>query len=301
MELMQRFMADPFFQAIEFSGADDPAAQQEIRRIMRSGGKPLVFAGASYCNINQLNLHDLDEKKRHQAVLSLQPVMDEAIGYGCQIFYVMGAAAPPAERATEGKEQFVRSLIELCDYARQKSPSSPLTLSVENFPPLRDAPSLIGPTREVAGLLRRVRSSHPNVGLTFDTSHILQLRENLLETYRAVRDVIAHLHLSNCLIRDSSSPFYGDKHPPYGLAGSEIGVAEIVEFLEGLRIAGHFDRTFPTGQPVLSMEIITPEEQDPETTLEEAKAAFLEAWNKFEKGLPVSESGEDERARMRKE
>jgi sugar phosphate isomerase/epimerase len=289
-ELMQRFMADSFFQAIEFSGADDPVVQQEIRRITRSGGKPLVFAGASYCSIHQLNLHDLDEKKRHQAVQSLQPLMDEAIGYGCRIFYVMGSGAPPAERADEGREQFIRSLLELCDYARQKDPFAPLTLSVENFPTLRDVPSLIGPTREVAELLRRVRSSYLNVGLTFDTSHILQLRENLLDTYFAVRDVIAHLHLSNCLIRDPSSPFYGDKHPPYGLAGSEIGIAEIIEFLKGLRDAGHFDRTFPTGEPILSMEVITPEGRDPESTLEEAKAAFLEAWNKFEKSVPVSAS-----------
>jgi sugar phosphate isomerase/epimerase len=291
-ELIQRFEADSFFQAIEFSGTDDPTVQQEIRQVTRAGGKSLVLAGASYCNIHQLNLHDLEEGKRQQAVQSLRPVIDEAIGYGCQIFYVMGAEGPPAEKAGEGKDQFVRSLIELCDYARQKNPSSPMTLAVENFPILRDAPFLIGPTREVAQLLRRVRSSHPNVGLTFDTSHILQLRENPLDTYSAVRDVIAHIHLSNCLIRNPSSPFYGDKHPPYGLPGSEIGVSEIVEFLKGLRNAGHFDRTFPTGKPVLSMEVITPEDRDPENTLEEAKAAFLEAWNKFAKELSASESGQ---------
>ncbi len=288
-ELIQRFTADSFFQAIEFSGADDPAVQLQIRRITRSSEKSLVFAGASYCNIHQLNLHDSDEGKRQQAVQSLRPVIDEAIDYGCQIFYVMGSKAPPAEKAGEGRKQFVLSMTELCDYARQKNPSSPLTLSVENFPVLQDSPFLIGPTREVAQLLRTVRSSHPNVGLTFDTSHILQLRENLLDTYSAVRDVIAHVHLSNCLIRDPSSPFYGDKHPPYGLAGSEIGVSEIVEFLKGLRDAGHFDRTFPTGKPVLSMEVITPEDRDPENTLEEAKAAFLEAWNKFEKWLSKSQ------------
>ena len=290
-ELIQRFMADSFFQAIELSGADDPAVQLEIRRITQSGGKSLVFAGASYCNINQLNLHDLDEEKRRQAVRSLRPVIDEAIDYGCQIFYVMGSKAPAPERADEGRKQFVRSMTELCDYARQKNPSSPLTLSVGNFPALQDSPFLIGPTREVAELLRTVRSNSPNIGLTFDTSHILQLQENLLGTYSAVRDVIAHIHLSNCLIRDPSSPFYGDKHPPYGLAGSEIGVSEIVQFLKGLRDAGHFDQTFPTGKPVLSMEVITPDGRNPEKTLEEAKGAFLEAWNNFEEGLSASESG----------
>ena len=117
--------------------------------------------------------------------------------------------------------------------------------------------------------------------MTFDTSHILQLQEDLPSTYRGVQDVIANIHLSNCLIKDKTSPFYGDKHPPYGLAGSEIGIPELTAFLKTLKDAGHFSRPFPTGKPVLSLEVITPAGQTPEATLEGAKGAFLKAWDKF--------------------
>jgi hypothetical protein len=96
--------------------------------------------------------------------------------------------------------------------------------------------------------------------------------------------VVAHVHLSNCLIRDDSSPFYGDKHPPYGLPGSEIGVPELASFLKVLKEAGHFSPVFPTGKPVLSLEVITPPDRTPEKTLAEAKEAFQNAWRQFARG-----------------
>jgi sugar phosphate isomerase/epimerase len=132
-------------------------------------------------------------------------------------------------------------------------------------------------------MLRELRGQHPNLGLTFDTSHILQLKEDLLSTYAAGQDVIAHIHLSNCLIKDRSSPFYGDKHPPYGLPGSEIGIPELAGFLGILKGKGHFSRTFPTGKPVLSLEVITPAGQSPEANLQSSKEAFLKAWEEFDR------------------
>lgn len=279
-EVMHRVASDPFFQALEFSGAEEPAVQKEIAKAVRAGGKSLVFSGGSYCYVNQNNLHDLDEGQRRKAVENVRKIIDEACEYGCQILYVMGFEAP-ADRQT-AFEKFRASLAELSDYARGRNPINPLILGVENFYVLLKDPFLIGPTLKTAELLRELRRDHPNLGLTFDTSHILQLREDLPSTYRSVRDVIAHVHLSNCLLSDQTSPFYGDKHPPYGMPGSEMGILELAAFLRVLRDAGHFERTFPTGKPVLSLEVITPPNQNPEKTLSDAKESFLSAWKEFE-------------------
>jgi sugar phosphate isomerase/epimerase len=248
--------------------------------MVRAGGKSLVFSGGSYCYANQNNLHDLDEGRRRAAVENVRKIIAEAGEYGCRVLYVMGFEAPADRRA--GLQKFRASLAELGAYARGMNSSDPLTLSVENFHIFQKDPFLIGPTRETAELLRDLRRDHPNLGLTFDTSHILQLREDLPSTYRSVRDVIAHVHLSNCLLSDRSSPFYGDKHPPYGMPGSEIGKSELAAFLKVLKDAGHFERAFPTGKPVLSLEVITPPNQSPEKTLAEAKETFLSAWKEFE-------------------
>jgi sugar phosphate isomerase/epimerase len=282
LEVLREIAADPFFQALEFSGAEDPAIRKEVAQIVRASGKRLVFSGGSFCYANQYNLHDLDEEKRRRAVEKVCGIIAEAGEYGCQVLYVMGFEAPAERRAA--LEKFKDSLTELGEYARRMNPSRPLTLAVENFHVLAKDPFLIGPTRETADLLRDLRRIHPHLGLTFDTSHILQLGEDLPATYRAVRDVIAHVHLSNCLIRDASSPFYGDKHPPYGLPGSEIGVSELASFLKVLKEAGHFSQVFPTGKPVLSLEVITPPDRTPERTLAEAKEAFQSAWRHFARG-----------------
>ena len=282
LEIFRKLAADPFFQALEFSGAEDPAVQKELIPVARASGKSLVFAGASYCYLGQNNLHDLDEEKRQSAIRNVEKIIDEACGYGCKILYVMGCEAPAAEEKERAIRKFANSLAALSDYARRKNPSAPLTISVENFYILREFPFLIGPTREVAQIVRNLRRDHPNVGLTFDTSHILQWREDLSLTYSAVEDVIAHIHLSNCLIRDKSSPFYGDKHPPYGMVGSEIGIPEMAAFLQILKDAGRFSCTFPAGKPVLSLEVIQPASQTSEATLEDAKEAFRLSWEKFE-------------------
>ena len=279
-DVMRKIAEDPFFQAMEFSGAEDPAVQKEITKIIKASGKNMVFSGGSYCYVNQFNLHDLDEGKRQSAVQNVFKIIDEACAYGCQVLYVMGFEAP-GDRA-QGLAKFIVSLAELSDYARKKDPLRPITISVENFYKLKESPFLIGPTREVAQILRDLRRDHPNVGLTFDTSHILQLKEDLPATYSAVQDVIAHVHLSNCLLGDPSSPFYGDKHPPYGLEGSEMGIPELAGFFKTLGNAGHFRRTFPTGKPVLSLEVITPMNKSPEKTLRDAKDAFYGAWEEFD-------------------
>ncbi len=280
LEVMHRAASDPFFQALEFSGAEDPAVQKEVAKAVRASGKSLVFSGGSYCYANRNNLHDLDEGKRMAAVENVRKIIDEACEYGCQVLYVMGFEAPAERQA--GLQKFRASLAELSAYARGRYPANPLTLAVENFHIFLKDPFLIGPTLPTAELLRDLRRDHPNLGLTFDTSHILQLQEDLPSTYRSVQDVIAHVHLSNCLLSDRSSPFYGDKHPPYGMPGSEIGVSELANFLKVLKDAGHFARTSPTGKPVLSLEVITPPNQSPEKTLADAKEAFLSAWKKFE-------------------
>lgn len=281
LEVTRKLAADPFFQALEFSGTEDPTVQREVAKVFRSGGKSLVFSGGTYCYLGQNNLHDLDEAKREKAVKSVEKIVDEAIGYGCQILYVMGFEAPAQQERSRAIKKFAQSLTTLAEYARKKNPSSPLTVSVENFYILRETPFLIGPTPEFAQMLRDLRGQNSNLGLTFDTSHILQLKEDLPSTYKQVQDVIAHIHLSNCLIKDRSSPFYGDKHPPYGFPGSEIGISELAAFLKVLKDAGHFSHTFPTGKPVLSLEVITPAGQTPEGNLAEAKEAFRKAWEKF--------------------
>jgi sugar phosphate isomerase/epimerase len=281
LEISRKLAADPFFQALEFSGAEDPVVQRELAKTVRAAGKSLIFSGGTYCYLGQNNLHDLDEREREKAVRNVEKIIDEATGYGCRVLYVMGFEAPAPQERSRAAQKFAQSLTELAEVARKKNPSSPLTISVENFYILRETPFLIGPTLEFAQMLRDLRRQTPNLGLTFDTSHILQLKEDLPSTYKQVQDVIAHIHLSNCLISDRSSPFYGDKHPPYGLPGSEIGIPELAAFLKALKDAGHFSRTFPTGKPVLSLEVITPAGQTPEANLAEAKEGFCSAWDKF--------------------
>lgn len=173
LRVLKELASDPFFQAMEFSGAEEPSVQEEVVALLKQNKKTLVFSGGSYCYQGQYNLHDLEEEKRREALRNVQRVVDEAVKYGCKILYIMGLEAPASPERARALENFSRSMRALGEYARQKNFSAPLTISVENFYILRQAPFLIGPTREAGQMLRNLRRDHPNLGLTFDTSHIL--------------------------------------------------------------------------------------------------------------------------------
>lgn len=43
LEIIRKLAADPFFQALEFSGAEEPTVQRELTKVVRSGGRAWSF------------------------------------------------------------------------------------------------------------------------------------------------------------------------------------------------------------------------------------------------------------------
>ena len=158
LEIIRKLAADPFFQALEFSGAEEPTVQRELTKVVRSGGKSLVFSGGTYCYLGQNNLHDLDEAKREKAVKNVEKIIDEAIGYGCQILYVMGFEAP-AQQGEKPGDQKIRSFV---DHARRVCPEKESFFSADDFCGkfLHSPPNSL-PHRSDAGVCPNVRGSPP--------------------------------------------------------------------------------------------------------------------------------------------
>ena len=98
------------------------------------------------------------------------------------------------------------------------------------------------------------------------------MHETLESALSKVDDTLVHSHLGNCMIKDPTDPFYGDKHIPWGYNGAEYGDEEGVKFLLMLKELGYFNKPRAT----VSFEM----RPYSNTSSEDSLKKFVSVWNK---------------------
>lgn len=102
---------------------------------------------------------------------------------------------------------------------------------------------LFGPLGETVDFIKTVRKNgFERIGLLLDQCHVGIMHETLKSGVEKAKDVLNHVHLGNCLLKDKTSPFYGDKHIPWNYPGAEYGTEEAVLYLNLLKNADYFDK-----------------------------------------------------------
>ena len=183
----------------------------------------------------------------------------------------------PSERA-EAKKNLIDSLRELCQYAIEKATNYTLALSLENSDRDVDRKALLGPTNETVELAREVHKDYENFGILLDQGHFPLMKEDPEESLEMAKDLLTHMHIGNCYSKDSSKPHFGDKHLPFGIPDSDVGVEELKAFLRKLKEIGFFGKECATKLPVISFEMGTWGSVSPELVVANAKRVFSQAW-----------------------
>ena len=178
---------------------------------------------------------------------------------------------------------FEKSLAELCAYAVEAGEQEEyvLTVSVETGDRYYDRHYLLGPTNEAVAIVRRVKEKFENVGILLDQSHFPVMREDPHKALWQARDYLSHVHIGNSYVKDMEKPYFGDKHLPFGVPDSEVGVEELARFLTTLREIGFFDRTSVTRKPLVSFEVGPFGDEPEELVIANVKRVFIEAWQKI--------------------
>lgn len=102
---------------------------------------------------------------------------------------------------------------------------------------------LYGPLDETAAFIQTIRQNgFERIGLLLDMCHIPIIHETLESAVEKGGALLNHIHLGNSVIRDTSDPFYGDKHTPWSYAGGEYTEEDAVRFVGLLKRAGYFDK-----------------------------------------------------------
>lgn len=280
LETAKRIAADPFFEVLEVGLIKDPAVIPALKAVAEESQMAIGVGAQPGLLTTGGNLANLDEAGRQSAVSTVKASIDQAYALGARLLAFLDGknSYPGPEKEPQARAQLVKSVRELCAYAKEQATDYTLTLSLEVFDRNIEKYSLLGPAPYVAEVAGEIRSTCDNFGVTVDLSHIPQLGETAREALEPVKDYLVHLHVGNCLLTDKNHPAYGDYHPPFGCPGSANGVDELIDFLRVAFDIGYFDKTLPTGRPVVTFEVKPLPGGDPEMVIAGTKRTWELAW-----------------------
>ena len=66
-----------------------------------------------------------------------------------------------------------------------------------------------------------------HIAITYDTSHVIQLKEDIRSGFMNLKEWIHHVHLSNSMSIDQNHELYGDKHPLFSLENGDFPLEKI--------------------------------------------------------------------------
>lgn len=272
---------DPYFTCIEVSRVKDKKTRKELSHLLRMGVMRVVYTQGPAAYANRLDIHSLEKNKRKESVEQTKRLIDEAYTLGASIFQMIGGPDPGPDKRDDAKKYLINSLCELSEYVSGSNKEMVITL--ENLDRNVHKRFLIGPTVEAAQVIREVRKTCPNVGLTLDLAHLPLLGEMFEEAVAISKDVVCHVHLGNCIIKDPDHPRYGDTHPPWGIEGGEIGTDELACFLQQLQKAGFLEQK-ESQRNIISIEVVPEPKDIPEILIASSKRILFQAFTRA--GMP---------------
>ena len=119
LECLGKVVQDDYFEAVEVTSINDPDVRTAAADMMRTSRMAAAYGGQGRTLSRGLNLNDLDEEGRRQAVAVLKEGIDQAYELGCVDFSFLSGRYRE-ETKEQSFEELLRSTRELCAYAKEK-------------------------------------------------------------------------------------------------------------------------------------------------------------------------------------
>jgi sugar phosphate isomerase/epimerase len=273
VETIRKIILDDYFSAIEITTVKDPGEREAVRKMLESSHMAVAYGAQPRLLTTGLNINDLNEGGRLQALENLKQGIDEAYEMGCSGFAFLAGKYEEATKE-ESFQALIKSTKQVCAYASAKGN---IKIALEVFDYDVDKKSLIGPASLALRYAEEVRKEYANFGLMVDLSHIPLIHETIEESLLPVKDYIVHAHIGNCVVKNPDMPAYGDVHPRFGFPNGENDVDQVVDYLRVLLNIGFLNTANP---PIVSFEIRPFGDEDPDIVIANAKRTLNEAWAK---------------------
>ena len=273
VETLAQLCADDYFSVVEVTAIPDPEQRKKAIETVRAAGKRVFFGAQPVLLGGKHNLNAADPGARRAAVDAAARCLVEAAEWQAEGMAVLSGADPGEAARPLAGAYLSGSLKELCEISR-RGPKIPLVLEVfDRLPYGKNC--LAGPTAESADIAIKVAAFYPSFGLAIDLSHLPLLGETPAQAVAAAGHLLKHVHIGNCVMRDSAHPAYGDNHPIFGCEGGENGVEQLTAFLKALLDVGYIA---PGSRNVVSFEIKPFGKQTHQDVIANARETLDAAW-----------------------
>jgi len=270
-ETITKIATDDYFDAVEISWIKDMDVRGRAKKILETSYLTVAYGGQPRLLTTGLNINDLNEEGRLNALETLKEGIDEAYEMNAVGFAFLSGKYTE-DRIEESFEALVKSTKDLCQFAKDRGNMNVL---LEVFDYDVDKKSLIGPATLAKRFAEEIRKEYVNFGLLVDLSHIPQIHETIEESLIPVKDYILHAHMGNCVINNPAMPAYGDQHPRFGFPNGECDVDEMVEYLRVLKNIGFLSEE---RRPIVSFEVKPFGDENPDIVVANAKRVLNLAW-----------------------
>ena len=230
IEFLRRYDIEAFDFCVPYS---EPYRQQAISAVRDSSADKAY--SLHLFPARKLSLGTLDSVEREMIKLVLRDQVSVAADSGASGF-VFVSGADNIERRGEAMDSFYKLCVWFCRLLAEHD----MTALLEPFDRFIDKKYLMGSIDECIELVDRVRETCPNIALELDIAHLPLMGEDIRGSILRCGQRIQRVHLGNCVLRDKSSRWWGDMHPPIGVDGGEIGLEELKCALSCLGEVGYF-------------------------------------------------------------
>lgn len=227
----------------------------KVKKILQESNLESIFLGAMAAKTKRLNISSLDQNIRINSINELKECIDDAYYYNSKRILINSGKRPKNSNDIKIALKYLKeSILELLNYIDNCKEDKSLILSLEPGDTDVDWKELVGSTDLAIEFAKKIKAEFGNFELTIDTSHLLQLEEDPLESIKKAKDYTNHIHLANCLLKNSSSIYFGDKHPDFDLENSELTSIDIKDIYKD--IISIYEINFSDKKLIIGMEII---------------------------------------------
>lgn len=153
-----------------------------------------------------------------------------------------------------------------------------ITALLEPFDRTVDKKYLYGPIDECISLIDEVSLHYDNIGIELDMAHLPLMGEDFESSIRRCGHRIKRVHLGNCVLNDTNSTWYGDKHPPICFENGMIAESELRIILETLLDIEYLSKA---NRGSLVMEMQPYPNKSAEYTVEKTMEILRKVWDQI--------------------
>lgn len=236
-QTLERLAQNPLVDALDCWVWGSHAAEEIA--ILRNSGKQINYNIGDRFGEKPAFPASADPKERAYAMEFLRREADFAAMCGAKKLIFISGADIPGDR-TDAKARFVDFVLEWSEYIPKE-----ICLTLEPGDRDIDKHFLLGPLEDSCECVREWRKQDINAGILLDMGHLPQIYETLESAVKKTGELICHIHLGNCILKNSQNPLYGDKHVAWGAEDGEYDEKDGTAFMKLLRDAGYFYRGEP--------------------------------------------------------